>query len=179
MIAPLAGIVWPVADEPPQDKPASDAAAPKDDDDGFVAKLRKVLPDLLDEILGTEPEDKPEEKPKPSTLREKEDSVRDQVFRHVSKKPPSLNQVVSWTRFSLTEILLSPAPKGSHERGSRDVISKGDDGTEANEPFVSQVSKDSGSNSKTGGITSALPKPFPGHKGEGTGIHCSDIRYNK
>ena len=83
IIAPLAGIVWPVADEPPQDKPASDAAAPKDDDDGFVAKLRKVLPDLLDEILGTEPEDKPEEKPKPSTLREKEDSVREQVARAV------------------------------------------------------------------------------------------------
>ena len=59
------------------------------------------------------------------------------------------------------------------------MISKGDDGTEANEPFVSQVSKDSGSNSKTGGITSAFPKPFPGHKGEGTGIHCSDIRYSK
>ena len=81
MIAPLAGIVWPVADEPAEDKPAPDQ--PAADDDGFVAKLRKVLPDLLDEILGTEPEDKPEEKPKPSTLREKEDSVRDQVARAV------------------------------------------------------------------------------------------------
>ena len=59
------------------------------------------------------------------------------------------------------------------------MISKGDDGTKANEPCVSQVSKDSGSNSKTGGKMIALPKLFPGHKGEGKGIHCSDIRYSK
>ena len=70
-----------MADEPEEGKPAPEAPAASDDD--FVTKLRKVLPDLLDEILGTEEEGKPDEKPKPSTLREKEDSVRDQVARAV------------------------------------------------------------------------------------------------
>ena len=90
-----------VANQPEEGKEPAKPSEPEGDD--FVTKLRKVLPDLLDEILGTEPEDKPEEKPKPSTLREKEDSVRDQVARAVreleeesrhQKEPEQLRQPV-------------------------------------------------------------------------------------
>lgn len=69
-----------MAEEPkPEGTPA--ATPPKEtaaDDDGFVTKLRKVLPDLLDEILGKE-EGEPEAKPGPKTDRQVEQSLRDQV----------------------------------------------------------------------------------------------------
>lgn len=63
--------------------PATPPAAPPpaSDDDGFVAKLRKVLPDLLDEILGKEEEgESAKAAPSaPRTDRQTEQSLRDQV----------------------------------------------------------------------------------------------------
>ncbi len=57
---------------PPQAKP------PESDD--FVTKLRKVLPGLLDEILDLKGDPEPQ---KPKSLRETEESVREQVARAV------------------------------------------------------------------------------------------------
>ena len=65
--------------EPPAASKAAPKAAAPDSDD-FVTKLRRVLPDLLDEILDLKGDSEPA---KPQSLREKEESVRDQVARAV------------------------------------------------------------------------------------------------
>lgn len=72
-----------VAEEPekPEGKKASDP--PKIDDDGLAERLRKILPSILDEFLGTE--DKEPDKPQPKTDREVELSLRDQVKQAVSE----------------------------------------------------------------------------------------------
>ena len=68
-------------------KPDPKAAAPApsvDDDDSFIQRLRRVLPPILDELLDLDDKDeKPPPKSAPSTLREKEESVRDQVAKAV------------------------------------------------------------------------------------------------
>ena len=67
--------------KPPADQPA---APPADDDDSFIQRLRRVLPPILDELLDLDDGDgKAPAKSSPSTLREKEESVRDQVAKAV------------------------------------------------------------------------------------------------
>jgi hypothetical protein len=71
--------------DPKPDPPASAPAAPPADDDvTFAERLRRVLPPILDELLDLDDGDgKTPAKSSPSTLREKEESVRDQVAKAV------------------------------------------------------------------------------------------------
>jgi hypothetical protein len=69
----------PVADEA---EGAQGNPTDKESDD-FVTKLRKVLPDLLDELLDLKGEAEPKEPARTTTMREREESVKEQVARAV------------------------------------------------------------------------------------------------
>ena len=82
----IPSIMYAVAEDqdPKPDPKAAAPASPADDDDSFIQRLRRVLPPILDELLDLDDrDDKVPPKSAPSTLREKEESVRDQVARAV------------------------------------------------------------------------------------------------
>ena len=94
-----------VADDEAGSKPESpppQAKAPEGDD--FVTKLRAALPPLLDELLDLKGD--PEPAPKSKTLRETEESVRDQVARAVRE----LEEESRKTRDAAAPPAAPPAP---------------------------------------------------------------------